>query len=76
MTVIAISRLRLGLATEVNLPLTGLPLALSAAAAKQGNDHGDEEAAPGTALALLTHNLAHHWPGFQPTATIVAMRQI
>lgn len=85
-TVIAISRLRLGLAAEVNLALTGLPLALEMAPvlnqggvesrSSRGTTKVDEPAS-GTALALLTHNLLRHLPGFQPTdADRVALQQI
>jgi tetratricopeptide (TPR) repeat protein len=81
-TVIAISRLRLGLAAEVNLTLTGLPLApvLNQGGPESRSSPADtkgNEPASGTALALLTHNLTRHLPGFQPTAADrVALQQI
>jgi len=81
-TVIAISRLRLGLAAEVNLTLTGLPLApvLNQGGRESRSSPADpkvDEPASGTALALLTHNLTRHLPGFQPTAADrVALQQI
>lgn len=69
LTVIVIARRRLGLAAEVNLTLTGLPLAppLSSAGCEQPTD--------GTALALLLHNLARHLPGFHATAADLAALQ-
>ena len=76
-TLVITSRLHLALATAVNIALTGLALVADQPARERALLAEAEGNTAGTALALLSHNLARHLPDFQPhTADLPALRRI